>query len=285
MKLITLTIILFFKVQTIFGQELLFNEKSVDTIEIISHLSAYKFDDEGTTKGKVEIMIITKSEDKKKYQISEYRVEDFSYSSKLDKEEVQKKWRRKYQNRKVDYLKLNKLINSLNKNESGEITFSNLSEDEFERFVNKKRIKKIARKNDLIWKFRPYYSTRKMNRNFFQGCQSVDTFKVFLTENYQIEENSGYVMITDFASVIEIHLKCKEKNFRFQGKYPNPLRQPWYNLTDWESIEMKSISNLNINLNLYELLPKNFLNRESISTQKLMDDYILWYFKRREMDF
>lgn len=108
------------------------------------------------------------------------------------------------------------MLQSLEKSESGETTFSGLTKKEFESFVNKKRIKKIARKKDMIWQFRPSYSTREMNQELFNGCQSLDTFKVFLAENFQIVKENSYMIVTDFASTIEVCIKSRASTYRFE---------------------------------------------------------------------
>ena len=138
----------------------------------------------------------------------------------------------------------------------------------------------MAKRHGVYWHFRKRYSTKSENELFFKQCLSIDSLQSYLITNFK---SLGYPMITDYSNTINIWISTNQKEYRFEGKYPNHIKQPWFNHSDTTSLLPNSILNLSINNSLLYILPKDFLLKESITNKALIDNYIVWYFEKRGM--
>jgi len=159
---------------------------------------------------------------------------------------------------------------------------SGISQMEIRQIISFKAIKKAARKHKSGWHFNRRYSDKETNHAFHQDCSNRDTFNIYLDELYKKTKDDLYIFVTDISSTIYIKIITENDTFRYEGKFPNPFRQPWYDLESTIS-EQAAYSNLEINFALHKLLPKNFINRNTISQEALIRDYIYWFLKRREV--
>ena len=78
-----------------FGQQIKFNKEIVDTIYIESNVSAYQFDDKGTTKGETETLIIAYNKVKTQYVIVDYFQDKYKITYKPDSVYVKTKKHKK----------------------------------------------------------------------------------------------------------------------------------------------------------------------------------------------
>jgi len=92
-------------------------------------------------------------------------------------------------------------------------------------------------------------------------------------------------MVTDFNDHFDVKITTTQGNYRFEGKYPNSYKQPWYNLSDKYSFTSSSILNFSINSALVAMLPENFSRLGTLKFEALTNEYIEWYLKRRGIIF
>lgn len=278
----TLTLILTILSCTVFGQQLQFNGQLVDTIFIKSHRSAYLFDDKGTTKGKEDIISITFDNDQKQYVIERIYRDEYKRTFQPDTIKLDTKVYKSDINKVTDNDKIKSLLKSLSTTVSNPNLFTQVDTVELKDLITEKQIRKVAKRYNIDWYFKRRYSSKEENKKFFKGCKSMDTLKIYLSERF---DTSGYVIVTDYSNTINIWISTNKTEYRFEGKYPNPIKQPWYNHSDTSQTFGQPILNLKINQSLSELLPKDFLLKETISNEALVYDYINWYFERRKMKY
>lgn len=278
----TLTIILTIFSYSVFGQQLQFNGQLVNTVFIKSHRSVYQFDDKGTTKGKADIISFTFDSNQNKYVIHQFYRDEYKRTFEPDTITLETKVYNSEIGKETDFDKIESLLTALSTNVSNRNIFTQVDTTELKAFITEKQIRKVAKWYDIEWQFKRRYSTKEQNDEFFNGCKSIDTLKIFLKERF---DTSGYVMVTDYSNTINIWVTTNTAEYRFEGKYPNPVKQPWYNHSDTSLTLGQPILNLKINQSLSELLPKDFLLKETISNEALVNDYITWYFERRKMKY
>lgn len=278
----TLTLILTLFVYSVFGQQLQFNGQLVDTIFIKSHRSIYQFDNKGTTKGEADIISLIFDSENKQYVIDQFCRDKYKGTFRPDTIKLKTKVYKSEIGKEIDVAKIKSLLTSLSTTDSNPNLISQVDKTKLKDLLTEKQIRKVAKWYDIDWHFKRAYSTKKQNLEFFNGCKSMDTLKLYLTERF---ETSGYVMVTDYSNTINIWISTNESEYRFEGKYPNPIKQPWYYHSNTSQTFGQPILNLKINQSLSELLPKDFLLKETISNEALVNDYITWYFERRKMKY
>lgn len=278
----TLTIILTIFTYSVFGQQLQFNGELVDTILVKSHKSVYQFDDKGTTKGIAEIISFAYDSNQTEYVINQFYRDEYKRTIQPDTINLETKVYKSQIGTETDFEKIESLLTSLSTNVSNQDLFTQVDTTELKDLITERQIRKVAKWYDIAWQFKRKYSTKEQNTEFFNGCKSIDTLKIYLTERY---DTSGYVIVTDYSNTINIWISTNKAEYRFEGKYPNPVKQPWYNHSDTSQAFGLAILNLEINQSLCALLPKDFLLKETISDEALVNDYITWYFERRKMKY
>jgi hypothetical protein len=278
----TLILILTFLSLSVFGQQLQFNGKLVDTIFIKSHRSVYQFDDSGTTKGKADVISLTFDSNQNHYIIDRFYRDEYKRTFRPDTIKIETKVYKSEIGKEINNEKIESLLISLSNNGSSKDLFKQIDTTELKGLITEKQIRKVAKWYDIDWEFKRRYSSKEENIKFFKSCKSIDTLKIYLSERF---DSSGYVVVTDYSNTINIWISTDKSEYRFEGKYPNPIKQPWYNHSDTSQTFGQAILSLEINKSLCELLPKDFLLKETISNEALVNDYITWYFERREMKY
>ena len=259
---------------SVFGQRIKYNDEMVDTIIIKSHNSSFQFDKKGTTKGKADIYKIYYDSLDKKYIKHKYYRDEFQLTFRPKAFKL-KTIKRKSRN-DIDQTNLQNLITAMSSNIDSNKLLEQIDTTQVQGLITKNRIKKIAKWYEIDWHFKRRYSTNEENKKFYKECQSIDTFNIYLKNRFN---NKLYIMVTDYSNSMNIWITTTTSEYRFEGKYPNPVKMPWYNKNSISN----PILNLNINKSLENILPKGFLLRKSITIEALVDDYIEWYFKRRDM--
>jgi len=277
-----LTIVLTISHISVIGQQLEFNGEPVDTFFIKSHISVYQFDDNGTTKGKADIISITFEQNKNQYVIDRFYRDEYKRTFRPDTIKHKLKVYKSEIGKSLDLKEIKALLTSLSTNVNNQILFAQVDTSRLKYFLSEKQIRKVAKWYDIAWEFKRKYSSKEQNIEFFEGCKSIDTLKIYLSERF---DTLGYPMITDYSNTINIWVSTDKSEYRFEGKYPNPIKQPWYNHSDTSQTFGQAILNLEINQTLSNLLPKDFLLKETVSNEALVNDYITWYFERREMKY
>ena len=278
----TLTLILTILSYSVFGQQVQFKGQSVDTIFIKSHISVYQFDDNKTSKGKADVISITFDHNDNQYVIDRFYRDEYKRTFRPDTIKLETKVYKSQIGKSVDSTKIEILLTSLSSSVKNQNLFAQVDTVKIKNYLTKKQIRKVAKWYDIDWYFKGRYSTNEQNIEFFKGCKSIDTLKIYLTERF---DTSGYPMITDYSNTINIWISTNQSGFRYEGKYPNPIKQPWYDHSDTSKVFGQPVLNLKINQALVNLLPDDFLLKETISDEALVNDYVTWYFERRKMKY
>lgn len=263
------------------AQQLTYMGDYVDTLKIISNSSYFHFDDRGTTTGTYDEYILVFNKVKNNYILSPYQRTKYKFTLKPDSSFIKKKILR--QGLVVDRILISKLLKQF------EITYRNpnfdnigITNKEFFKLTDKRHIIQIAKRHKTDWYFKRAYSTKEQNEIIFKGCQNIDTLNLYLSTAF---DTSGYVIITDVDIHFNVIISSKKINYRFEGKHPNPYKQPWYNHLDNDGFASNSILNFSINNTLVGILPNNFSRLETLKIEALTNEYIKWYLKRRGIIF
>lgn len=263
------------------GQQLTYRGDLVDTLKIISNSSYYHFDTCGTTTGIYDEFVLVFSKEKNNYVLSPYQRTEYKFTFKPDTSFIKEKVLK--QGVVVDRLLISSLL------EQFEITYRKPSFDnigmtteEFLKLTDKKHIIQVAKWHDTDWHFKRAYSTKEQNEIIFKGCQNTDTLNLYLSTAF---DTSGYVMVTDVDDHFDVIISTSKNNYRFEGKYPNSFKQPWYNRSDKGSFASTSVLNFSINSALVAILPDKFSRLETLKFEALTNEYIKWYLKRRGIIF
>jgi hypothetical protein len=274
-----ITIIFICSTTIIFGQRLFFAGNAVDTLKINSNSSYYHFDTFGTSTGTKDEYVIVFENNTNQYVIDIYQRTEYKVTFKPSNSTSKSKILARRQKIKNDFLK-NLLTELQTKSVPPNFNNIGLTAEMFNKLTDKKHIIKIAKSQDADWHFKKKYSTGDQNTLFFKNCQNVDTFNLFLKTAFDTTE---YVMMTDASDEFDIYISTNKTKFSFEGKYPNPYKQPWYDHTDKSKYLPSAILNLSINSALVNILPDNFTSLWTIKIESLTNEYLMWYLKRKRI--
>jgi hypothetical protein len=260
------------------SQQLTFRNESVDTLKIVSSAGHYHFDKKGTYTTLTDQISLVFDSDKQTYLVSSYK--RTSNIGTFDPPKVETK-EIKTPKPNINPAAIGSLLIAL-QNGNIQPTFDNIgiTSDQFSSLTAPNKIIQVAKWHKSDWHFKKSFSTKEQNEMRFKGCQNKDTFNLYLKDVYEIGQTS-YAMVTDVHNTFEIFVITKNNKHHFEGKYPNPFRQPWYEISDKSSTTI----NLSINSTLARLLSKQFNNWASLDFGELTNDYIEWYLKRRGIIF
>jgi len=277
------------------GQQLVFRGFPVDSISISSSSGYYHFDKKGTTTGTEDLYLIAFDRKSQNYSVVDYKRISILNTCEPDTATRKVKHLTKDRGRLLSNTLLDSLLTAFNLR-FNKPTFSRIGYDkqQFLSLTDEKHVRNVAKAYKQDWNFRMKYSTKEENALIFEGCQNIDTFDLFLTTRF---DTSGYIMVTDVWDEMHVRIKAGEKWFPFEGKNPNPFKQPWYDHSHTDSIPVSGIIdsvryyyklpspivNLNINKALSNILPHEFHRKNSITFSALTDQYIKWYLKRRDI--
>ncbi|MGN6569638.1 MAG: hypothetical protein ACTHJ0_16885, partial [Flavipsychrobacter sp.] len=268
---------LFFN-HTTYGQQILFQGMPVDTVEIITSAGYYHFDTAGTTTGRRDAYIVAFNKHHNKY---------ISICTRTNIKLTLKPKTETYKVYKIKRASFNKLpmlddlLNSFSKRfKRPAIDQLGITDENVSKIVTRKKILRIAKAYKEDWHFNHEYATKHENDSIFRGCQNTDTLQLFL-DSLKID-TSSYVVTADYWDEVKINVSCKNRLFSFEGKYPNKWKQPFYEKSE-TAIGYKSIFNLDINRYLFRILPTYFYRKDAISTEAIINSYIIWYLKRRDI--
>lgn len=261
------------------AQQLKYKDEDVDTIKIISNSSYFHFDSCGTTTGIYDEYIIVFDKIKNNYILNPYQRTEYKYTFNPDTSIVKQKQLK--QGLSIDKILIGELLNEL---EISYIkpTFENIgiSKKEFLKLTNKKHFLQVANWYKVDWQFEKNYSSKEENKKIFNACQNIDTFNLYLDNEF---DTSDYIVITDVDAHFEIIISTNKTDYRFEGKYPNTYKQPWYLQTN--DGDFKPILNFSINQAIQKIVPTNFSNFKSLKIEELTNAYIKWYLKRCDILF
>lgn len=239
----------------------------------------YTFDQKGTTKGELSKIVFTYDSLLGKYETERYYHEKYVTTLKPKGKKSNRKNRLKGSDNTISSKQLEQLFKAMNQNMESSELIETIDTLAFQNHVNPKRIKKIAKQMDMGWLFKRKYSSPSENIAFFCACQSLDSLKAYLQDRFKTK---GYMIVTDYDHSIDLTISTSDGHHRFEGKYPNPIKQPWYDHANTMDRELNTVINFNINWMLLKILPHDFLHLKSIDQKRLFDDYIGWFLERKE---
>lgn len=281
MKNVPILVLIFFSYALI-GQQLSFNNELVDTIFIKAHSGSYRSDNRGTTTGEAEIISLIFDTIENHYVIERFYRDKYKRTFRPDTIKIRKKYFKSKVGKSIDSKRIQALLTSLSTKKSCKELLEQIDTTKLKSFLTERHISKAAKWHGVNWHFRRKYSSKKENGEFFKSCQSIDTLKVYLSEQFY---KTDYGTVNNAWSIFNIWISTDSLEHRFEGKYPNPVKQPWYNHSAYSSTLAEIVPNLNINQSLYKLLPRGFLLKETITTKALAADFITWYFRRRDIKY
>jgi hypothetical protein len=264
-----------------FGQQLTYKGDLVDTLKIISNSSRYHFDTCGTTTGIYDEFILVFNKEKNNYIINPYQRTEYKFTYKpktsFKKEKILK------QGIDVDGLLVSSLLEQFEINYR-KPSFGNIgiTIKEFLKLTDKKHIIQVAKWHDADWYLKKTYFLKEKNEKILKGCQNIDTLNMYLETAF---DTSGYIVVTDVKDVFNVIISTTKTNYRFEGKYPNIYRQPWYCHSGRNVLNSTSILNFTINTALVRILPDNFSRLKTLKFEALTNEYIEWYLKRHGIIF
>lgn len=261
----------------LFGQ-IDFRGHAIDTIVIKSHQSTYQFNEKGSTIGESDNLIIAYSKSTNGYELIDYYKDKYTRTSRPDTLNIRTIRFTKNTQQKVPDSTIQRISTALDHSGSQLEYFDQLRGPGFLEHVHVKSIKKIAKNHNIKWMLKKRYLSQRNKQEFITSCTSVDTFALYLSTRF---DSTGYVVITDASRNFRVRVVTQFGDHHFEGKYPNPLKQPWYDHSDLSQTFPKRILNLNINFALEEILPIKFFLREDLTRKALYEDYITWFFEHR----
>jgi hypothetical protein len=265
----------------VYGQQLIFRGFPVDTISISGSSGYYHFDDKGTTTGREDIYIIAYDKSTNNYFVADYKKVSILNTCRPDTSTQKTRHLIKDKGKIIDNLTLNDLLSAFN-SKYIKPTFDDLGCDrkKFLSLTDESHIRKVAKAYKQDWHFKIFYSSHEENKIIFDGCQNIDTFNLFVATKF---DTIGYAMVTDVWDEMNVSIKTTEKSFSFEGKYPNPFKQPWYDHSDKSNLFAAPIVNFSINKSLSLILPDKFYRKNTIELNALTNLYIKWYLQRRDI--
>lgn len=276
----TLPYLLSFLYCSLYGQQLEFRGNVVDAIVIESNESIYQFDQNGTTNYTSDVHSIVYNSTSTRYFVDRSYREKSNQSRSGDSREFKINEYNGEIGKKVSSEKLKILLTALSANAVQENLMNQIDTTKLNDFLIEKHIRKVAKSSGIGWYFRRRFSTKEENIEFYNSLKSLDTLKLYLKERFM---DTGYPTTSDYSNAINIRVSTTKRDYWFEGKYPNPIRLPWYDHNFKSTKLPKPIVSPRINQVLFDLLPRKFLLKETISNKALAKDYILWYFKRRQL--
>lgn len=262
---------------TAYGQQLSFKDKQIDTLKIASNISGYHFDSAGTTTGTYDELTIYYNYLNKKYLSSYNRT---FYTTIFEPDTHFVKIKQIWKDKSISQEKLFSLVKAF------ETSYRRPTPDnvgmtlkQLKKLANEEAVKRAAKQSGYAWRFDKKYSSLVKRDRIYEDCLHLDTFALYLNSAF---DSSSYVYVTDYSNTLTVKLICDSLTFSFEGKYPKPYKQPWFNKTGEYHYWPRSILNFEINSTLISLLPKDFTNRKTIELSALIDDYLKWYLHRKD---
>jgi hypothetical protein len=261
-----------------------FFDEPVDSIFIQSHKKLEGHADQKfATKGRADYLKIEWSDFHKRYFVTSYYRDKYVSTRKPDTLKNSRKnlLKEPYE---IDIEALKGLLTAFNSNKSTQDLLMNLDTTELQNLLSDWRLIKTSHNFQTFY----YLSMKHLGKSegipTLQDYHSSDSILSYLKERF--DTNGYYTVVSGYKADINLHICTKSETWHLQGKYPNPLNQPWYNLTDSISEDILfSILNFQINEYLLALLPEDFLFRNRLTLKALANDYISWYLKKQGMGF
>lgn len=228
----------------LYSQSLFAFGEKIDTIEFTSNQNHFLFDEKGSTKGLYEKLTISFDYMKNKYYISNYLKVKYLLQIRPAIKSIDSQIVKKHNGLRIDLDLLKNLVDALSDNRHPAQNLSIEAREDIVSKISRREVKRTGRRFGNDWFYKNRYSNRQDFINLVSACKSVDTFNIFLIENF---DTTGYMIINDVSSTIDIFLRSNNHSFRYEGKYPNIYKQPWYSWSEDDHGLPRSILNFRIN--------------------------------------
>jgi len=270
-----ITAMLFWMTQSIvYAQIPVFRGDTVMRIEIYSSSGYYNFKRRANI-GKRDTLVIEHF--MSEWEIENHYRENIIYFLENDSFAIKGK-NIKLRNRRVPHELIDSLLHELNQSyfPANHLHFG-FHPDYFE--VSSKRVSSTAKKSRWVLD-KEEYKSKKSEKvvDAAKMLSDIRLFDEFLAVKF---DTSSYAMVTDVWDDIDIWVITKSDSFRFQGKYPNTIKIPWYDFNTPEGLFPRSLVNPKINKHLLVILPKGFLRKEQLHLDRIIDQYIEWYLAKK----
>ena len=260
-KHLAIIMIIMFSYSNIFSQQLTYKNHEIDTI-IIRSIVGINHPIRGKYQSCIDQLCISYNNQINSYEINSYKkIKHLRKKSKVEKIKELKK----YQSINVPNEKIQFLINSLDTGYS-EIEAKNIGiyETNIDSFIDQFCI-----------------SIRyKLSQEEMEKSKNLDFFNGFLLEKFNKEKLNEYSINTGSYDLFNIEIITLKQNFIITGLGKNLLRQPWNiylpvdDTTYISSTQFINVLNLNINNALLQILPKDFMNINSLKIDQLIREYL-----------
>ena len=207
------------------GQRVNFNNEIVDTILISSTNSFFNHEKGGISKGISEIILIKFEKEKNQYIIGTHFRLKHKFNNGLRRDKYGRKVFMSEIGKSVDSKDLTALFTTLITPVKKKELFKQIDTTLLKKFLSINQIRKVATMNKFDREFKKKYFTNEENAKFLKSLISIDTIKVYLSERI---DTSAYKKVHFQSNIFNIHIYTLQADYRFEGNYPNPVKQPWY---------------------------------------------------------
>lgn len=134
-------------------------------------------------------------------------------------------------------------------------------------------ILKIAKRDDNKWKIKNNYSDKEDREKIFSSIQNFEGFEEFISID---KPNVNIVTVTSDAwNLLQITIVENGETFTYKSQLFENFGQPI-------SLSNNSqIINLEVNLKIQEILPKNTLIYNALDLNEITEKYISWYLESK----
>lgn len=260
------------------GQRIILKEKYIDTIVITSSAGHYHFDNKGTSSAQSEHYIITFDSLHNTYIVADHNKVYSTTTSRPESSQDKVNHLKKHKGRVIPKQSLNALTKAFSDtNIKPNFENSGLSKERFLYLTNRKHIHKTAKayKHNLELLF----LDKEEDKRIFEGCQSIDTFNLFLSSN-----EWNHMLLSDYGSSMNVSFIAKDERFLFISSSTDLFNQPWEDASTVDTMNpFNPILNFSINRQLISILPDKFYQLKNLDFPSLTFPYICWYLKRRHI--
>lgn len=260
-KYLIVIITMMFPFTNIFSQRLTYRNCEIDTI-IIKSTVGISHSISGKYKSCTDQLCISYDYQKNNYEINSYtKIKLLRKGREIEKT-------KKYKTASISKEKIQFLIFSLDTGYT-EITPNKIG-------VYKTNIDSLIDK--VSFSTRSLLSQKELDKS-----KNLNILNVFLLKKFNKETLNSYSINTGFYDLFNIKIITLRGNYIVTGRDKNLLRQPWNiylpvdDNTHISSIQFINIFNLDINKALLQILPKDFMNINSLKIDELIREYLMWY--------
>lgn len=269
-RVLIAVILLWINQSSLYGQIPIFRSDTVLRIEFYSSSGYYNFKKRADI-GKRDTLVIKHLSNE--WEIESHHREDITYFLENDSFAIKGK-DIKLGNRQIPGKLIDSLLHELNQSyyPANHLHFG-FNPDQFE--VSSKRVSSTAKRSHWVLDKKEYKSKKSEKAMDAAATLSdIRLFDKFLAGEF---DTSGYAIVTDAWDVMHIWVVTTSNCFRFEGKYPNTIKIPWYDFGTPEELLPRNLVNPKINKYMLAILPKDFLRRERLCFDKIIDQYIEWH--------